>query len=102
MLAHLRRERRQSLAAHLMRRRVGVSGEGRGARVVRGNGHAGRRWGGGGSCLGGTSSGAEVSDSPTELRQRTRKRKAWSLRTLRRFELTFEIQGRYRRDIGEM
>ena len=57
---------------------------------------------GGGSCLGGTSSGAEVSDSPTELRQRTRKRNAWSLRTPRRFELTFEIQGRYRGDIGKI
>ena len=56
---------------------------------------------GGGSCLGGrgrrclgsTSSDSEVSDSPTELRQRTRKQNAWSLRNPpKRLEFTWCIR----------
>ena len=104
MLAHAGRERREPFGAHLVRVRVRVKNEGRGARV-RGGGHGGTSCLGclgclggkgqlprrqGGSCLGGTSKTSEISDSPSELRQRTRKQKAWSFRNpAKRLELTW-------------
>ena len=62
---------------------------------MRGGGHGeGSCLGGRGRrCLGSTSSDSEVSDSPTELRQRTRKQNAWSLRNPpKRLEFTWCIR----------